>query len=126
MAETKTYPVELTNGGAQLLRHLLNQSGWTSTITDFICAAQLLTEVVPEPPTSPERPIPTPDSNYAVQFADWKSQNDKWTVAKVAGFTLTEKQRDNVKACLKHAIEKKIIHPSPQAFEVLVKFGVTE
>lgn len=121
-----TYPVKLSNGSATLLRYLLNQPGWTKTVTEFITAAQLLACVIPEAPQQPERPHPAITPNYAQALEEWKKTDAEWAKGEVSEFTLTEKQRDNVKACLKHAVEKQQAIPSKPAFDLFSIFGLTE
>jgi hypothetical protein len=121
----QTYTVTLGNGSVAVLRHLLNQPSWTKTIGDFITAGQLLAQVVPEPPEQPERPHPVVP-NYREALDTWKSESEKWTKGGAHVFTVTEKQRDNIKQCLKAAVEKQTAVPSKPAFDLFTAFGITE
>ena len=126
MSQTQEYTVTLTNGSALLLRHLLNQTGWTKTIAEFIVAARLLAEVIPEPAQQPERPHPAVTPNYNEAKEAWKTAEAAWSTGTVPAFVVNEKWRDVIKLCLRSAVEKNIAPPSKAAFDLYVAFGITE
>lgn len=121
-----TYTITLSNGSVMLMRHLLNQPGWTKNVGDFYIAAQLLAEVIPEPPQTPERPHPIHTANYAEALEKWKADESAWSKGTCSPFTLTEKQRENIKLCLKAGVEKDTAIPSKPAFDLFRTFGVVE
>jgi hypothetical protein len=126
MSQTQEYKVSLTNGSALLLRHLLNQTGWTKNIAEFIVAARLLAEVIPEPAAQIDRPHPAVTPNYKEELANWKLAEAAWSVGTVATFAVNEKWRDVIKACLRNAVEKQVAPPSKAAFDLYTAFGITE
>lgn len=120
-----TYKVSLSNASASVLRHHLNQA-WTKSPIQFIVSCELLARVIPEPSVLDDRPHPITSQNYPSALAAWKDAERAWGAGSVPEFTLSEQQRDVVKACLRDAVEKQQFVPSKPAYELWSAFGLIE
>lgn len=101
------YKINIKQGSFRILSDLLGSTGWCKTTQDIIVSGGLLARL-------PEESIP--DRMTVSEFTTWAAKL-------VAEFTITEKERDTVKKCIKHFVEEGKVPGNKYATELLLAFG---
>lgn len=109
---TTSHTLTLTQSSLVLLRTALQAPGWAKTTQLLFVGGQLLVTVLPEVKEMAK------DAGADALKA--------WAKEEVAPITLTEKQRDGIKTCLKFHIEAGNVSAGRESFALLSQLGLVE
>lgn len=116
----KTHTINLTNAAVSLLTNALGNTrpGWIKDIKENAIASRLLAETFVDFETKlAEKKI----GNETIEVVD-----QTWAKEKHPEITVSEKERDVIKDCLRRLSEAKALPPGKPAFELITAFGLAE
>lgn len=109
------HTIQLTQASTWLLGLLMARPGWTKTEGDAYRASKIIMLL-------PDLDAPDIVESAPNQLAAHKAAK-AWCTAPVV-IVLTDRQRDNVKSCLKETISKNSLTNGPWTLQLLGAFGL--
>jgi len=109
------YEIKLSNGATNFLRNMLNSTGWAKTVSDIILGGGLLVEVVPE--------VEVPPATEGELKLAYDKRLNEWSTAGEYKFSVSDKQREAIRRCIKHFAEQAGIPPNRSSAMLLTAFG---
>jgi hypothetical protein len=97
---------------------MLTATGWAKTTSDIILGGGLLVKTIPEVAEPPAQEASLPK-------AEQRKANLDWSNTPVPEFTITEKEREACRKCIKHFADQGAIPPNTQGADLLIAFGFT-
>jgi hypothetical protein len=108
--------IKINTGSVRFLRDMLSATGWAKTTSDIILGGGLLVSTVPEVPEPPAQ-------DNKLSKAEQLKVNQEWAATPVPEFSVSEKEREAIRKCVKHFAEQGAIPPNKQGADLLVAFG---
>src|ERR1044072_4655 len=118
--ESKEY--SFAQQAVHILRQCLSMPGVAKTPDEFYRDGELLVDVLPEPDLSWQVSEKELASKTAAERKTYKDEAKKWGDTQ-GKFTLTEKQRERVRAVLKKVSEMDAVANGKYTFAVFKAFG---